>query len=208
MITPCWWWVCGSAEKTLTMATALNTRRIWTSLLALTALIAGGAAAATALEEPLPPEADFYYVGDDDIRAAQLLHDCMKRNPVFESVETRGESVVAKLPTGYYFFRLATFRTLSDRIIMTEFFRGTPGNQNDCAALQLINEINDGQNQVKFSWDKDGDLRAQTSIAFDNLLTGEQLDDHIAFHLFTMLSVIEDHGDALDRFTGSRQALD
>ncbi|MCH2138331.1 MAG: hypothetical protein MK074_04700 [Phycisphaerales bacterium] len=182
------------------MATTLNTRRIWTSLLALTALIAGGAAAATALEEPLPPEADFYYVGSDDERAAQLLHDCLQRDPNFSNVTVLNDVVAFQFEGFSLYLRPVMFRGIRDRVALIDFQTGKRGNEDDCAALKFANELNETQSMATYSWDKDGDLRMSTSITFDNLLVNDQIRDLVARHLALKVALVMEHEQRMRRF--------
>lgn len=144
----------------------------------LTALIVlAGLSSVTGMRE-IDDRADFYYSGDDDNEAADLLRTALRRTNSDWVVSGNGDVVVLEIDDSFWRLEPKTSRNALDRIVLTKIFAGkSKGNYTDAQCLGLMNTLNSDNNAIKFYVDADGDLIATYQVTFSNLLKSRDLSD-------------------------------
>lgn len=128
---------------------------------------------------------DFFYAGDDNQEAAELLAKALRRagDGDWTADASRGASILLTTDSGRYLISPKMVETGLDRIVIMQFFSGKDSlamTNVDC--LAFINNANATNNALTWTVDADGDFLARSDMNFRNLLAIRDFRDALDNH--------------------------
>jgi hypothetical protein len=170
----------------------------WSTL----ALTLAAVSASLAAVDKAADHADYCYTGDDARESAQLLAKSLRIIDADWETTTDAENVTLKAKGWVVLLSPKMVKDGIDRIVLCSYYPGkSKGNASDPSCLKLMNELNKGNNLLKFCVDPDGDIQVQTSISFRNRLSADDLREAIEyFRVGTTLMMAEQKEQLLKFF--------